>query len=681
MKGSGEGGEVLASMLMIVIMLGMFGIYAATAFSETNKRQTIMLDEAELIRVKNTFSLVSASLGQTWLLSVAQSVFKTADKSVGCGFEVANLEPKYWYNYDPSQFRDSICLDTGTCEGEPRIPEAEKYNSDDYNPRICYPRKVHLDEMLTEKMQPYLDINKSFELNAVKVRINNTNSTVNATPGRVIGNTSENVRAFIGARSIYNDNTTHTSVIFSQLLQIVESARSVVNEMLLLSNKLAYEAGNSDYDYSMRYQDTLGIPTPSHEFYENQIKEYIEQRISDSTTSLADVKVKPVFNVLELIVPTEEQQKIWGLSGNIDPRRGLVLHYDLLIKFSEGSEAESTSCDLNAPQRYEEIIRNAVASKTWRFTDIDVFPPRITTFSFSNEEIEALIKAVIQRESAWILRQISPCGAAGLMQLMPGTAKDLGIQNIFENAEFTACSDMPAGYVDRLNAAINGKSDEEIKSIDGRFDAEKNIVAGVKYIHDLLDKDELKEDSPDKENLMKLAIASYNAGPGGVASAIQQAQSSVYASVEPFLPPETQDYVSYVLGNYICYGGSADIGGLYYFYDEANDRFVKRPFIMEMKLGDYLPVIDCNEEPYQSTPPARTFYWTQGRQDMMCCRVGGVLNGAPRENLIYTCQTEIPEIGDANLNFGDRLECPTGDFGVTYVCDAAGFSVLPPPPQ
>ncbi|MFH0936358.1 MAG: lytic transglycosylase domain-containing protein [Candidatus Woesearchaeota archaeon] len=87
---------------------------------------------------------------------------------------------------------------------------------------------------------------------------------------------------------------------------------------------------------------------------------------------------------------------------------------------------------------------------------------------------ENLIKKIIQRESKFNANAISSVGAAGLMQLMPGTARDMGL----------IVTDQ----------------------IDERLDPEKNIDAGTKYIKKQLDffKDE------------RVAIASYNAGPGRV---------------------------------------------------------------------------------------------------------------------------------------------------------------------
>jgi len=98
-----------------------------------------------------------------------------------------------------------------------------------------------------------------------------------------------------------------------------------------------------------------------------------------------------------------------------------------------------------------------------------------------------LVRAVIEVESAYEPRAISPKGAMGLMQLMPATARQYGLAD--------------------------------------PFDPRANIDAGIRHLRSLLDRYDVS-----------LALAAYNAGEGAVER---------YQGVPPYR--ETRDYVTRVM--------------------------------------------------------------------------------------------------------------------------------------
>jgi len=102
------------------------------------------------------------------------------------------------------------------------------------------------------------------------------------------------------------------------------------------------------------------------------------------------------------------------------------------------------------------------------------------------------LASVIRQESGGNSRAVSPAGARGLMQLMPATAEQLGVQD--------------------------------------SFDPEQNVDGGARYLRELLER--YRGDAV-------RALAAYNAGPEAV---------DRYQGVPPY--PETRSYVRSVVRDY-----------------------------------------------------------------------------------------------------------------------------------
>lgn len=100
-----------------------------------------------------------------------------------------------------------------------------------------------------------------------------------------------------------------------------------------------------------------------------------------------------------------------------------------------------------------------------------------------------LVDAVAWQESRYNPRARSSTGAIGVMQLMPGTARDLGVSN--------------------------------------PHDVRQNVAGGAAYLREQLDR---------FGNNIPLALAAYNAGPGAVRK---------YGGIPPYR--ETQNYVRRIM--------------------------------------------------------------------------------------------------------------------------------------
>jgi soluble lytic murein transglycosylase-like protein len=166
------------------------------------------------------------------------------------------------------------------------------------------------------------------------------------------------------------------------------------------------------------------------------------------------------------------------------------------------TDAEGTLHVTNAPQgdpRFKLTIRGRETAPGFSYGRGRAVPPaRVVAHSAYDAVVrqaaaryrmdEALVRAVIHAESYFNASAVSPKGASGLMQLMPGTASRFGVHDIFDPVE--------------------------------------NVHAGVRYLSELQ-----RMFNGD----LRLTLAAYNAGEG----AVQR-----HGGIPPY--PETIEYVDRV---------------------------------------------------------------------------------------------------------------------------------------
>ena len=127
-----------------------------------------------------------------------------------------------------------------------------------------------------------------------------------------------------------------------------------------------------------------------------------------------------------------------------------------------------------------------------------------------------LVRAVVAVESGFDPRAVSPKGARGLMQLMPATARELEVDDVYD----------PRG----------------------------NLEGGARYLRDLLEA---------FEGDLRLALAAYNAGKQAVRR---------HGGIPPY--PETQQYVRKVMGllaSGTVAGPRRAVPGLFHFRDAGGN--------------------------------------------------------------------------------------------------------------
>lgn len=237
----------------------------------------------------------------------------------------------------------------------------------------------------------------------------------------------------------------------------------VIILMVFIASDLSYQKLNPMLDANLATEKLTSSP-PMFNLYSHNLDPMIDEIPLSSNV----INIQPISNI--------DSQKI-----------KLVLdEKPVVVRIMSSQHKEE---DYTAAEKKPIFTTNAGNEKE------RLFHPIIIQTAIRHQIDPALVKAIIMAESGYKPRAISKKGAIGLMQLMPETAEEFNVKDI--------------------------------------FNPKQNIDGGVRYFKQLV-----SQFSGD----LKLALAAYNAGSRSVRQ---------YKGVPPF--KETQHYIKKVFEYYQHY--------------------------------------------------------------------------------------------------------------------------------
>lgn len=200
--------------------------------------------------------------------------------------------------------------------------------------------------------------------------------------------------------------------------------------------------------------------------FSSMIDDLIQSELTNSTANVASM-----FNNYN----AQSSTNLLNLSTINSPTNYLA---ELLKEDQNGATIDQYIVDYTGQTSFQNVLDGAS-----KFSDT------ISKAASTYNVPEKLIAAIMKQESNFNPNAVSTAGASGLMQLMPSTARFLGIND--------------------------------------PFNPEQNIMGGTKYLRQMLNQ---------FDNNIEIALAAYNAGPGNVKK---------YNGIPPF--EETTNYVKKVM--------------------------------------------------------------------------------------------------------------------------------------
>jgi murein DD-endopeptidase MepM/ murein hydrolase activator NlpD len=332
-------GTTIAVIIFIIIIL-IFPVMLMSMVSENaNKKTYLNLEDAALLKMKNTFYLLKKSLGMTWFVSTVQAIFRAGDEGFGCGYgeieEITDMKNGYWFQTEPgkgkqTQFPAQYCA-------TPLPQPGKKYNEGGCNPMICTPNTNHLISYMDSKMEythgqnTYHKIKTSFAANDVNVVIADDDPEKIDTDFTVSDASIETAtKQKIKLNDYTFDMETNVNELKSDvkintyMKKMVEAGRDFVNYLLVISN--------NHPDYS--------TTTDNAEMYKSIIETMIGAGITAAQSKVPEAKINinyDTFGLVANVLGTDEINDIYY--GD------LVLHYDAEVKIIEGQKSTPDHVD------------------------------------------------------------------------------------------------------------------------------------------------------------------------------------------------------------------------------------------------------------------------------------------------------------------------------------------------